>query len=253
MKLKVFSAISLVSAVTCFSIIRIATAQTTPAEQNTEPVSLEEKKSEWLATDIEESRICDGIFQAEANVTFEGGYGFDDFQGVTLTDEQQSAYDALDAQAEARRGEVYQNALSMLDPTAPLSFRYSANYDSVPQDVETAIQAALNENPTVDQKAFLDREFAQYGEFSESYIVYVTPEQDTQVAQITEDFYAQVQDIMTPEQLPQYLENLESRLRINEVCDGWVAASADRELGRVLFGTNVPMGQLVNTIPELLQ
>lgn len=230
----------------------MATAQTAPSEQNTEPVSLEGKKSEWLATDIEESRICDGVFKEEANGNFEGNDFFDDFKGLNLTDEQQSAYDALDAQAEAKRGEAYQNALSMLDPTAVLSFSYSANPDSVPQDVQTAIQAALNENPTVDQKEALDREFAQYGEFSGSYIVYVSPEQDAQIAQITEDFYAQVQSIMTPEQLPQYRENLASRLRINKVCDGWTSVSVDQGLGRVLVGlSSDPMGRLVDTIPEL--
>ena len=251
MKLKVFPAIiGLISVITCFSIIKVATAQTALSEQNTEPVSLEEKKSEWMALDIEESRVCDRVFEEEANVWFEGNPFFDDFQGIILTEEQQSAYDALDAQTEARRGEVYQNALSILDPTAILSFSYNSN--SVSEDVQTAVQAALNKNPTIDQKEALDREFAQYGEFSVSYIVYVSPDQDAQVAQITEDFYAQVKDIMTPEQLPQYRKNLESRLRINEVCDGWTYVPVDQGLGRVLVGlSSAPMGRLVDTIPEL--
>ena len=73
MKIKTFpTVISLVSAIACFSIIKMATAQTAPDEQNPESVSLEEKLSEWRARDLEELKICDGVFEAEANVIFEG-------------------------------------------------------------------------------------------------------------------------------------------------------------------------------------
>ena len=219
----------------------------------TEPVTIEEKMSQWRATDLKEMKICDRAFATEANGSFEGNPFFDDFKGITFSTEQQSAYDALDAQAEAERGKIYQNALSIVNPTATLSFGWFGDMNLVPQDVQTAVQAALDEGPKIDQKAALDQEFAQYGEFSGAYINYVSPEQQAQIDQITEDFYAQVQGLMTPEQLPQYRENLAARLRINEVCDGWVPVSAGQDLGRVTYMTFAPMGRLVDSIPELLQ
>ena len=140
--------------------------------------------------------------------------------------------------------------MSIEDPTATLSFGYE---DDIPQDILTEIQAALEKNSNIDQKEALEREFGQYVEFSGTYINYVSPEQAAQIDQITEDFYAQVQDIMTPEQLPQYRENLAARLRINEVCDAWVPVSSNQDLGRVIFATDTPMGRLVDSVPELLQ
>ncbi|KAM3106509.1 fasciclin domain-containing protein, partial [Phormidesmis sp. 146-33] len=52
-----------------------------------------------------------------------------------------------------------------------------------------------------------------------SYVTYLTPAQQTQLAQISSDFYRQVQALMTPEQQPQYSKNLAARLRINAACD----------------------------------
>ena len=42
----------------------------------TEPVSVEEKKDQWVAADIEQWKICDRVSQAEANDSFEGGIPF---------------------------------------------------------------------------------------------------------------------------------------------------------------------------------
>ena len=216
--------------------MKVATAQT-------KPTTIEEERRQWQAEDIERSKICDRVFQAEANDSFEGNSFFDDFKGLNLTDEQQSAYNALDTQAEAKRSEVYENTVSMVDPTATLSFGWSEwDLNLIPQDVQAAVQAALDKGPKFDQKAALDQEFGQYGEFYGSYITYVTPEQEAQLAQITKDFYSQVQGIMTPEQLPQYRENLAARLRINEVCDVKGPISAYPAMGRI-----------VDSILELLQ
>ena len=222
--------------VTSVPPMEIAAAQTRFA-------SIEEERKQWQAEDIERSKVCDRVFQAEANDSFEGNSFFDDFKGLNLTDEQRSAYDALSAQADKKRAEAYQNTVSIVDPTATLSFGWSEwDLNLVPQDVQTAVQAALDKSPKFDQKAALDREFSQYGEFYGSYITYVTPEQEAQLAQVTEDFYTQFQNIMTPEQLPQYRENLAARRRINEVCDVKGPISAYPAMGRV-----------VDSIPELLQ
>ena len=226
-------------------LVKMATAQP-------EPVSLEEKIGQWQAEERAQSAICDRISQEEANNNFEGNDFFDFFEGLNLTDEQNSTYDALMAQADAKRTEVFENTVSIVNPTASLSFSSSANPDSIPEDIQAAIQAALNENPTVDQKEALNREFGQYGEFSGSYIVRTTPEQEQQRSQINENFYAQVQNIMTPEQLPRYRENLAVILRM-EGCGSWVPVSADQDLGQVLVGLTSPMGRVVDTISELLQ
>ena len=69
---------------------------------------------------------------------------------------------------------------------------------------------------------------------------------------LNENFYAQVQNIMTPEQLPRYRENLAVILRM-EGCGSWVPVSADQDLGQVLVGLTSPMGRVVDTISELLQ
>lgn len=247
MKLKSLTiALCTLGLVALVPIVKMAIAQT-------EPVSLEEKLEQWQAAEREQSKTCDRVTQEEANGNFEGNPFFDDSKGLNLTDEQHNAYDALMEQANAKRTELFQNTVSMVNPTAPLSFSSSPNFDSAPQDIQAAIQAALNKNPTVDQKEALNREFAQYGEFSGSYINYITPEQEEQLSQINKDFYAQVQEIMTSEQLPQYREILAAMLRIEEVCVSTVPVSSDQDLGQVLMGLSQAQGRIVDTIPEILQ
>ncbi len=216
--------------------VKIAIAQT-------ELTALEEKIRQWEAEDIELNKTCDRVTQAEANSTSEGSAFFDEFKRVNLTDEQRSTYDALLTQLGENREEVYKNSLSIVNPIAYLSFGNPGDFESIPQDVQTAIWAALEKGPKFDQKAALDREFGEYGEFYGSYINYTTPEQKAQLAQITEDFYTQVQGIMTPEQLPQYQENLVAKLKIDEACD----------YSKVPFSPYPPYGRVVDSILELLQ
>ncbi|MGD1899883.1 MAG: hypothetical protein ACFB16_23415 [Phormidesmis sp.] len=247
MKLKPLSvALFTLALVALVPVVKMATAQP-------EPVSLEEKLGQWHAKGLEQSKICEDVFQEEANGSFEGNYFFDDFKGLNLTDEQRSTYDSLMTQADAKRTELFQNTVSIINPTASLSFKPSADFDSVPQDIQSEIQEALNKNPTIDQKEALDRKFGQYGEFLGSYITYITPEQEAQRTWISENFYAQVQDIMTAEQLSQYRKLLTARLRIDEVCGSTVPVSSERDLGRVITGSSSAWGQVVDTIPELLQ
>ena len=162
---------------------------------------------------------CDRIMR-ELGEAMYGGYSYDDFQGLNLTDKQQKAYDALSEQADAKRAEVYERSISVADPNASLSFLPPPGI-SVPPDVQAAIQEALDSNPKIDQEAALNQKFGngQYGLFIGSYITYITPEQQAQLDQITADFYSQVKSLITSEQQPQYRKNLEGRLKINAVCD----------------------------------
>ncbi|NJN30554.1 MAG: hypothetical protein HC824_09075 [Synechococcales cyanobacterium RM1_1_8] len=178
--------------------VKMAIAQAEQAEQAEPEISAE------AAEKLKQLEACDRVLEQEANVMFEGRTGFDDLKGINLTDEQSKTYDALSAQAEAKTEEIYKNSVVVVDPAAILSFIWFVpDVDSVPQEVKTAIQTALNKNPKFDQKAALDQEFGQYGQFNASYLNYITPEQNAQLKQITEDFHVQVQGIITPEQLPQ--------------------------------------------------
>ncbi|RUT10323.1 hypothetical protein DSM106972_008180 [Dulcicalothrix desertica PCC 7102] len=180
---------------------------------------------------LEQSKACDRAMKEDGE-EMDGGYFFDDFKGLNLTDQQKKAYEVLDAQAEAKRAEIYKGSISVADPAAILSFSSSPGV-SVPPDVQAAIQEALNSNPKMDQEAALNQKFGKYGRFIGSYITYFTPEQETQLSQIGKDFYSQVQDLMTPEQQPQYSKNLAARLRINAACDVKGPISSYPALGQI--------------------
>ncbi len=182
-------------------------------------MAIAQTESADTAEFLRQFEACDRVTQTEANDTSGELPSFDDFKGLNLTDEQWSAYNVFDEQAATRRAEVYKNSVSMADPTATLSFAWLEDSEAFSPEIQAAVQAALEKSPKFDQKASLDQEFGQYGEFEGLYFTYVTPEQDAQITQITEDFYRQVQGIMTAEQLPQYQTNLASRRRINEVCE----------------------------------
>jgi Spy/CpxP family protein refolding chaperone len=183
------------------------------------------------ADTLERSQACDRAMKEDGE-EMEGGYFFDDFKGLNLTDKQKKAYEALDAQAEAKRAKVYKESISVADPAAILSFSSSPGV-SIPPDVQAAIQEALNSNPKMDKEAALNQKFGKYGIFIGSYITYLTSEQQAQIDQATKDFYAQVQDLMTPEQQPQYSKNLAARLRINAACDVKGPISSYPALGQI--------------------
>lgn len=211
-------------------------------QAQTESVTLEERVMQWRADDIAQWETCDRVYQEEAEI-YEGNYFFDVYRGLNLTDEQNNAYLTFNAQSDAETLEVLDNSLSVVDPTAALAFGYSVDPEQIPEGINSAIQAALNKNPTSNQLEALNQEFGQYGEFSGAYINYLTPEQKAQLAQITENFQAQMQSVMTPEQIPQYRENLAAGLRIGEACDS----------KHPLYALYPAFGRIVDTIPELLR
>lgn len=191
-----------------------------------------------LAEMLEQNKACDRAMAENGEAT-ERGYFFDDFKGLNLTDQQKKAYEALDAQAEAKRAEVFKRSTSVADPAAGLIFSPSTGV-LAPPEVLGAIQDALNSNPKMDRATALNQQFGRYGSFvASSYITYFTPEQQTQLDQITKDFYAQVQDLMTPKQQPQYRKNLAARLRINAACDI-----------KAPFSSYPALGQISDTIPK---
>lgn len=186
---------------------------------------------------LEHLKICDRVWQENSNSQEDGRPFFDDFQGLTLTDAQKKAYKALDAQAEARRTELYKQTISVADPSATVEFLYLS--PTVSRNVRAAIQTELDRKPTMDQLEAINRRFEkrfgkQYGFFVGSYVTYLTPQQKTQLAQISSDFYNRVQALMTPEQQPQYSKNLAARLRINAACDAKQPISSYPALGRIV-------------------
>lgn len=208
----------LTAIVTIPTIPKTAQAQTDGIPDGIEFLTREQLEQVRLDA-LEQARICDRVWQENSNSQADGRSFFDDFQGLNLTDAQREAYAALDAQAEARRAELYRQTISVADPSATVTFLYLS--PTTPLDVQAAIQAELDRNPTMDQLEALNQRFgnSQYGLFVGSYVTYLTPEQETQLAQITSDFYSQVQALMTPEQQPQYSKNLPARLRINAACE----------------------------------
>ncbi|MGG6266358.1 hypothetical protein ACQ4M3_08580 [Leptolyngbya sp. AN03gr2] len=234
-----FKTFCTLSLVTMLSIVALPTMAKTAQAQDI-PDGIEfltrEQLEQRRLDELEQFKICDRVFQENSNVQSDGGFFFDDLQGLNLTDAQKKAYEALDAQAEARRAELYKQTISVADPLATVSFLYLA--PSTPLKVQDAINAELDRKPTMDQLESLnqrfEKRFGKYGLFIGSYITYLTPAQQTQLSEISTDFYRQVQALMTPEQQPQYSKNLAARLRINEVCDAKQPVSGYPALGRIV-------------------
>jgi hypothetical protein len=237
---KIFTTVGLMTALSTGALsnaARMAQAQTEGLPEGIQLLTEEQLESR-RADDIEQNRLCTLALQEDGEENERGdGYFFDDFRGLTLTDAQRQAYDALDAQAEAQRAALYEQTVAVADPTAILSFLSGfPGTVQAPPDVQDAIQADLDLNPKMDQEAALNQKYGngQYGFFVGSYLTYLTPEQEAQLAQISDDFYSGVQALMTPEQLPQYNQNLAARLRINAACDARYPISSYPALGRII-------------------
>jgi hypothetical protein len=173
----------------------------------------------------------------EPNLDGDGYYSNDSLRSITLTDTQQQAYDALNARQDEQITALFEQTVSVEDPTAILSF-VSGFPGTVPAppEVEAAIQAELNLNPGVDQVAALNRKYenGKYGIFEGAYVNYLTPEQEAQLKQIENDFYSGVQALLTPEQLPQYNRNLPAMRRFSEVCAVKYPLSRTSGSGRII-------------------
>lgn len=252
MKLASFSKITAASLTIALSIA--ALPNVTQAQTDNVAYAIEQFRrfdpEQRRLDDLEQSKICDRVWEENSNVQFEGRSSFDDFQGVNLTDAQKQAYEALDAQAEAKRAELYKQTISIADPSAILAFLSGfPGTVPAPPDVQAAIQAALDLNPKMDQETALNERFGngKYGLFVGSYITYLTPDQQTQLAQITTDFYTQVQALMTPAQQPQYSKNLTARLRINAACDARQPISSYPALGRIIEVSDASTPQTTQT------
>ena len=153
MKLKSLTiALGTLGIVVLVPMVKVAVAQTAPADAlpiwEYDPVAVE---------------MCDRVFAEYAESASGERASFSNFRGLTLTDEQQQAYDALDAQRDERINKVYERSVRADDTTATLSFSYATNVDIsdldtvVSPEVQAAIQAALNKNPTSEQKESLNQ------------------------------------------------------------------------------------------------
>jgi hypothetical protein len=185
------------------------------------------------------AKVCDRVTKENAQ-EYDGGYYLEDFKGLNLTDRQKKAEAALNKQAEAKRSEIYQGSISVADMNRSLSFS-SLPGVSIPPNIQAAIQETLNRGPKMDQAATLNQKFGKYGIFVGSYITYLTPAQQKQLDQIGTNFYRQVQALMTPKQLPQYLQNLSARRPLRDAREPKEPISAYPALGKI--SDKIPTGR----------
>jgi hypothetical protein len=181
--------------------------------------------------DAARDRACTRIFK-ELGETDGNGTFYDDFKGLNLTDQQKKSEQALNAKKDARITVISNNIISV-----PESLTFSAAPGvSIPPTIQTAIDKVNNSRPKVNQAAALDRKFGKYGRFIVgSYLnYYATPNAQAKLDQISQEYYTQLENIMTPAQKPQYRKNLAGRLRINAVCDAkWPISSFGPPLGKI--------------------
>jgi hypothetical protein len=223
--LSTFGLMALIATIVGSGISKTAQAQNLP-----QPLNFTEEEMAELAA------ACDRTTQENSEPSPDGnGLFFDTLRAMNVTDQQRSAYSTLLDQADEKRAEIYENSVSVPNP-ANIMFMWSGPIDPT---VESAITAVLNQNPKIDELAALNQQFGQYGVFTTSYFHYYTPEQDAQLGQITDDFNAQFEALLTPEQQLQYRENLAAGERIRSACE-WDGP---------IFSYPA-MGRISNTIPE---
>lgn len=214
MKLRAFTAgLSLIGAIACLSTIKMADAQTASTEQNIEPA---------VYIQTERELACDRVWDELADFSPDGSSsGFDDFEGITFSAEQQAAYDEFVAQKDAKYEGMDKRVERVENLDGYLGFM-SPNGE-MPPEVRAFVQNAMD-NSTSGQwrewnQKLAELGYEQYGEFTGETTLLYTPELDRESDQISQEFYDQVLSIMTPEQLPQARENFANLHRITELCD----------------------------------
>jgi hypothetical protein len=168
------------------------------------------------SADAARDRACMRVFK-ELGETDGNGTFYDDFKGLNLTDRQKKSEQALNAKKDAKITAVSSDIISV-----PESLTFSAAPGvSIPPTIQAAIDKVNDSRPDVNQAAALDRKFGKYGRFIVgSYLnYYATPNAQAKLDKISQDYYTQLENIMTPAQKPQYRKNLAGRLKINAVCD----------------------------------
>jgi hypothetical protein len=168
------------------------------------------------SADLARDRVCTRVFK-ELGETVDNQTYYDDFKGLNLTDRQKKSEQALNAKKDAKITAVSSDIISV-----PESLTFSAAPGvSIPPTIQATIDKVNNSRPEVNQAAALDRKFGKYGRFIiGSYLnYYATPNAQAKLDKISQDYYTQLENIMTPAQKPQYRKNLAGRLKINAVCD----------------------------------
>ncbi|PZO57431.1 MAG: hypothetical protein DCF15_07150 [Phormidesmis priestleyi] len=214
MKLRAFTAgLGIIGVIASFSAIKMADAQTTSTEQETEPA---------VYIQTERELACDRVWNELAEFSADGSSsGFDDFEGITFSAEQQAAYDEFVAQKDAKYEEMDKRVERVENLDGYLGFM-SPNGE-MPPEVRAFVQNAMDSSTSGQWREWNQKlaelGYEQYGEFTGETTLLYTPELDRESDQISQEFYDQVLSIMTPEQFPQARDNFAKRLRINEVCD----------------------------------
>jgi hypothetical protein len=231
---KTFSTIGLMALLV--ATIGTSIPRTVQAQSRPQPPEFTEEEIATFAA------ACDRAYKENAEVDAEGNSFYDTLRAMNVTDQLRNAYNTLSEQADAKRFEIYENSVSVPDPTAALSFMWFGDPDPT---IEPAIQATLDRNPEMDQADALNQQFGKYGVFLGSYFQYYTPEQDAQMMQITKDFDTQFEALLTPEQKRQYRENLADGERIRVACEWEGPISSYPSIGRI--SDTIPEGMITET------
>jgi hypothetical protein len=172
------------------------------------------------SADLARDRVCTRVFK-ELGETDGNGTFYDDFKGLNLTDRQKKSEQALNAKKDAKITVISNNIISV-----PESLTFSAAPGvSIPPTIQTAIDKVNDSRLEVNQAAALDRKFGKYGRFIVgSYLnYYATPNAQAKLDKISQDYYTQLENIMTPAQKPQYRKNLAGRLKVISGSEGTVS------------------------------
>ena len=150
---------------------------------------------------------CDAVLAAAEE-------GFSVFEGIELTPEQEAAYRRADAERSAEATAALETIPTEVDDSG-INMVVKDGV-TIPDDVlQEIIQAGnvanLDEVPDSEQVDELNAKYGQYVEFSLSERILYTPEDIAENEARQQRFINTVLSILTPEQQPIYLRNLETQ------------------------------------------
>ena len=148
---------------------------------------------------------CDAVLAAA-----EDG-GFNIFQGIELTPEQEAAYRRADAERSAESDATVETIPSEGGVMVIVKDGVTIP-DDVLQEIEQATTAiGIDQVPDSEQLDELNARYGQYAEFTLPQTVVLTPENIAKIEAIQQKFIKTMLSILTPEQQPIYLRNLETQ------------------------------------------
>jgi hypothetical protein len=160
-----------------------------------------------------QARFCAGDFSVvpDRYRTESGGYMASEVTGIEFSPEQEAAYYQFSAELIRKSDERITRVRTVENGGFSLRSLNTIS-DELTREMDIA-QANLSADSTLStqQKVdLLNEQFGQYGVIFEKDVVFAfTPEQELEAEQAARDFQAQLQSILTPEQQPVYLENVD--------------------------------------------